>query len=323
MNQRTAVARSAASTAEIDGSADVALPAGREAVEAPSHLADLYELTKPRMNFLIVITTMVGCYMGSGGSRGGEIHWLTVLHACLGTAMTASSAGILNQFLERGYDALMVRTRNRPLPSGRINLLEALLFGVGIGGVGLLYLAFFVNYLTAFLGAATLLTYIFVYTPMKRTSSLNTVVGAIPGALPPVMGFAAVQGRVSPEALAVFFIMFIWQMPHFLAIAILYRDDYARGGFKMLPVIDPDLSLTRRQILVYSLTLIPVTIVPCILGMAGGIYFTAAVLLGLAFLSFAISCAATCTRSDSRKLFFASIIYLPLLFGALMIDKVG
>jgi protoheme IX farnesyltransferase len=284
----------------------------------PSKLTDYYELTKPRMNFLVVITTTVGFYMAATP----ETPWLRLIHTTIGTFLCAASAAVANQFIERGYDALMPRTINRPLPTGRINLLEALLFGAACGIVGFAYLFLFVNPLTAFLGALTVLLYVFVYTPMKRWSSLNTVVGAIPGAIPPIMGFTAAHDQISPQALSIFGILFLWQMPHFLAIAILYKDDYAKGGFKMLPVVDDArLSLTSRQIVVYAMALVPMSLTPTLLNMAGPVYFTAAMLLGLAFLSYSISAAATRTRLDARKLFFASIIYLPLLLAFLMWDK--
>jgi protoheme IX farnesyltransferase len=285
---------------------------------APSRLNDLYELTKPRMNFLVVITTMVGFYMAS---RGGAIDWLRMMHTVLGTALTAASAAALNQLMEREYDAKMPRTSNRPIVSGRISPLEAALWGFGYGIVGISYLAIAVNGLTAMLGAATLLIYLLIYTPLKRVTSLNTVVGAIPGAIPPLMGFTAVNNAFSAEALTVFGILFLWQMPHFLAIAIMYKRDYQAGGFKMLPCVDEDLRLTGRMILLYATALLPVSLLPSVLGMTGPIYFTAAVLLGLAFLSCGVSCVTSRTRADARQLFFASIIYLPLLLGIMMFDK--
>ena len=283
----------------------------------PSRWVDYYELTKPRMNFLVVITTMVGFYMAAQFG----IDWLLLVHTLLGTALTAAGASVLNQYVERDIDKLMPRTMDRPVPAGRISPLEALVYGVALGSAGVVYLALSVNLLTALLGAVTLGTYVLLYTPMKRWTTLNTVVGAVPGAIPPMMGFTAAQGALSPEALAVFGILFFWQMPHFLAIAILYRDDYAKGGLKMLPVIDRDLSVTSRQILLYGVALIPASLAPVQLGMAGAMYFTCAVLLGFAFLSFGVSCATTRTRSDARKLFFASIVYLPLLLAAMMLDK--
>jgi protoheme IX farnesyltransferase len=292
--------------------------AGATPVKAPARLFDFYELTKPRMNFLVVITTMVGFCLAS---RGWRPDWVLLLHTLLGTAMTAAAASVLNQFVERDLDAKMPRTRNRPLPAGRIAPREALLMGASLGVTGIAYLAILVNPLTALIGFATLASYVFVYTPLKRRTSLNTVVGAVPGALPPVMGCTAALGALSPEALALFGILFFWQMPHFLAIAILYRDDYALGGFRMLPVVDEDLNFTSRQIVLYATALVPVSLMPSLIGLAGAVYFAFAVLSGLAFLSFCASCATSRTRQDARKLFVASIIYLPLLLAVLMIDK--
>jgi protoheme IX farnesyltransferase len=203
---------------------------------AVSRLNDFYELTKPRMNLLVVLTTAVGFYMASPGA----IEWLLLLHTALGTALTAAGAAVLNQLVERDFDKLMPRTKNRPLPAGRVSPLEALLYGtiLGISGVG--YLVILVNPLTALLGAVTLLSYLFIYTPMKRWTTLNTVIGAVPGAIPPMMGVTAVTGVLSVQAISLFAILFFWQMPPFLAIAILYRQDYAAGGFKMLPVVDEE-----------------------------------------------------------------------------------
>jgi protoheme IX farnesyltransferase len=300
-----------------DGSFSVGTPIEIVKPASRSKLVDYYELTKPRMNFLIIITTMVGYYMASHG----RLDWLRLFNTILGTLLCASSAGVINQVIERKYDILMDRTRNRPIPAGRVHPIEAFLFGAACGVAGVTQLLLTVNLLTALLGAFTLLSYVLIYTPLKRVTSLNTIVGAVPGAIPPVMGFTAATGTLSPEALTIFGILFLWQMPHFLALAILYKRDYAAGGFKMLPVIDPHLEQTRKQILLYGLALIPMTLMPALLHMAGVVYFTAAVLLGLAFLSFGVSCAATRSREDARKLFFASIIYLPLLLAALMLDK--
>jgi heme o synthase len=287
--------------------------------EGPSRAVDFYELTKPRMNFLVVITTMVGFYMTSPGA----IDWRLLVATLIGTALTASGASVLNQLIEREHDKRMPRTRNRPLPAGRVSPLEALLWGVGLAIVGVACLAALVNVLTALLGAFTLLTYVFVYTPAKRHTTLNTVIGAVPGAVPPMMGCTAVTGALSAEAIALFAILFFWQMPHFLAIAILYRRDYAMGGFKMLPVVDESLETTGRQIVLWAVALIPISLMPTMLGLAGARYFAVATLLGLAFLSYGISCAASKQRLDARKLFFASIIYLPVLLAVMMIDRVS
>ena len=294
-----------------------ALPEESVTTLAPSAWASFYELTKPRMNFLVVMTTFCGFYMGSRGA----IDWTLLLHTILGTALTAAGASVLNQYLERDFDALMPRTRNRPLPAGHVVPVHALAFGTVLGVLGVAYLALAVNPLTSAVGFATLASYVWVYTPLKRRTTLNTVIGAVPGALPPVMGFTAVTGALSPEALSLFGILFFWQLPHFLAIAILYRRDYAAGGFLMLPVVDESLDLTSRQILLWGAALIPVSLLPTMLGMAGAFYFGAATLLGLAFFTFGISCAVTKTRTDARKLFFASIIYLPVLLVVMALDK--
>src|SRR5437868_9420677 len=283
----------------------------------PSRFADLLSLTKPRMNLLVLATTAVGYYMAIPRLTS----WLPLIHLLLGTGMTAAAASVLNQYIEREHDRLMPRTRTRPLPACRIAAIEALSLGVVLAITGTLYLAFAVNILTAALGLFTLLSYILLYTPLKRITSLNTVIGAIPGAIPPVMGFTAVDGALSPMAISLFGILFLWQMPHFLAIAILYRNDYAAGGFKMLPVLDKDLSVTSRQILLYSLALVPVTLLPVALNMAGAAYFCTATLLGMAFFTFGINIAATKSRQDAKRLFVASIIYLPILLATLMLNK--
>lgn len=296
------------------------------AIEAPSpattfraRLVDFYELTKPRMNFLVVVTTMVGFYMAAD-----VIPWALLLHTLIGTTLTAASASVFNQLLERDYDALMSRTRNRALPAGRVTPTEAVLWALLLGILGVLWLTFFVNVLTAALGLFTLLSYVLLYTPMKRTTSLCTIVGAVPGAIPPVMGWTAYHNALSPEALVLFTILFIWQMPHFLAIAAMYKNEYGQAGFKMLPVIDDaELSMTTRQVVVYLLALIPPALAPAWFNMAGAVYFVAALVLTLWFTYYGIQLARTRSRTEARKLFFASIIYLPVLLAFLMIDRVN
>jgi protoheme IX farnesyltransferase len=280
------------------------------AARTPSRANDFYELTKPRLNFLVLVTTMVGYYMAV--RLPGD--WGKVIHTLLGTALTAAGASVLNQVIERHHDKLMPRTQRRPLPGGRVSATEGAIYGSVLGLGGVIYLACCVNVLTAVLGAFTLLSYLFIYTPMKRWTSLNTVI-------PPVMGWTAVHNSFGPGAAVLFCILFFWQMPHFLAIAILYRRDYAAGGFKMLPVLDENLSITGRQIVLYNAALIPITLLPTLFHMTGLIYFIAALVLGLGFLSFGIICAMTRERIDARKLFFASIIYLPLLLAVMMLDK--
>jgi protoheme IX farnesyltransferase len=279
---------------------------------------DFYELIKPRMNLLILGTTTVGFSLAAKTTED----WKRLPHALIGTALCAASAAILNQLLEKDYDALMDRTKNRPLPTRRISERQALLLGVIAGLLGGFYLLLFVNWMTALLGTATLTSYVLVYTPLKRITTLNTIVGAVPGAVPPMMGWTAVTGSLGLPAMALFGILFVWQVPHFLAIATLYRDDYRRGGFKMLPVDDPELRRTGRQILLYSAALFPVSLLPVIVHIAGQVYTVSAVLLGVVFFAFAMSCAIRRTRAEARKLFFVSIIYLPVLLAILMMDQI-
>jgi heme o synthase len=299
-----------------DGS--LVLPGPLSTTGLKARLTDFYELTKPRMNFLVVVTTMVGFYMAAH-----VYEWGLVVATLVGTALTAASASVFNQLLERDYDALMPRTRNRPLPGDRVTNTEAALWGLVLGAAGVASLAMFVNLLTATLGLLTLLLYVFIYTPMKRSTSLCTIVGAVPGAIPPMMGWTAYHNALSLEALILFAILFIWQMPHFLAIAVLYKDDYAQGGFKMLPCVDDaDLSMTSRQILVYLIAMFPVSLAPSWFGMTGWVYQVAALLLGLVFFAYGVRVAQTRTRADARKLFFVSIIYLPLLLAVMMLDRI-
>jgi protoheme IX farnesyltransferase len=322
----------------VDGGALVVAPAAPSTDLTPEELAaarptrtgrlhDYMELTKLRLNFMVLVTTAVGYAM----ARPDWTNWSLLLHTLLGTALTAAGASVLNQYVERPYDALMARTKRRPLPAGRVGPVEGLALGVGTGVLGLVELSLFVNDLTAIIGAVTLGIYVLIYTPLKRVTTLNTVVGAIPGALPPVMGVTAAAGSAAAYGAtflgvpaigwALFGILFFWQMPHFLAIAILYREDYARGGFKMLPVVDEDLVATSRQMLFYALALIPVTLVPTLLGAAGPIYFLAAMAMGLAFLGFTTVCVMTRRRGDARQVFLASILYLPCLLIAMLVDK--
>ncbi len=280
---------------------------------------DYYELTKPRMNFLVVVTTMVGFYMAA------EMYsWPLLLATLFGTAMTAASASVFNQLIEREYDALMPRTRNRPLPGERVTPAETVVWGLLLGTAGVGILLLWVNLLTATLGLLTLLLYVFVYTPMKRTSSLCTIVGAIPGAIPPMMGWTAYQNTLSVEAMILFGILFIWQMPHFLAIAVLFKDDYCKGGFQMLPCVDDErLSITTRQTLIYLIAMLPMSFAPWWFGMSGAIYLAAAVVLGVIYFGYGVRLAQTRARIDARKLFFVSIIYLPLLLAVMMLDVVS
>ncbi|MCZ6651350.1 MAG: heme o synthase [Acidobacteria bacterium] len=278
---------------------------------------DLLELTKPRITLLIVLTALLG-FVLAGGTFG-----LTAIALLAGTALVSSGSSALNQVLERESDASMRRTENRPLPAGRLRPAEALFWGLLLSVGGLLILALSVNLLTAALAGLTLVTYGFVYTPMKKVSSLATIVGAIPGALPPVGGWAAATGTLASPALILFAIVFLWQMPHFLAIACLYRDDYRRGGMPMLPVVDADGRFTALQVLIYNAALLPVSLLPSALGMAGGSYLTGAVLLGLGLNVAGFLFARRRTQEAARRLLLASVIYLPLLWGLLLMDRTG
>jgi heme o synthase len=280
-------------------------------------LAIYADLFKARLTFLVLLTTLVGFYVGSVG----PVNYLLMLHAVLGTALMASGASALNQLWEREYDSRMLRTQDRPLPSGRMQPQTVLLVGCVAALGGLLYLAVAVNLLTGLIGACSLLTYIFVYTPLKRVTWLNTAVGAIPGGLPPLMGWTAARGRLSADGWALFAILAIWQLPHFMAIAWMYRDEYARAGFKMLPVVEPDGRRTGRQAVSHTLALLPVSLCPSLVGLTGPIYFVGALLLGLVFIWSAVQFSRDLTVSRARHLFFVSILYLPLLLGLMVLDK--
>lgn len=280
-------------------------------------LADLLELAKPGITGLVLITTAVGFYLASPGLPD----LFLALHALWGTGLLAAGTNALNQFAEREVDAGMRRTRERPLPAGRLRPATALLYSSGISFAGALHLAIFVNPLTAALGVAALLIYIFVYTPLKRVTPLCTVVGAVPGAIPPMMGWTAVRAELDLAALVLFGIVFLWQMPHFYAIAWLYRQDYARAGFPMLPVVDRDGERTARQIVVYTAALLVVSLLTTVLGLTGAIYLFGALSLGLAFLALGVILAMRRTGLEARRLFFGSIVYLPLLLVLMVVDK--
>jgi len=284
----------------------------------PLALADLAAMTKPSITLMVALTTALGFLLA-----GGAVLSLQLAAALLGTCLVAAGASVLNQFWERGSDALMRRTAGRPLPAGRLDPDLALLFGVTLGIAGLLELALAVNALTAALGAAALAGYVFVYTPLKKVSSLATVVGAIPGALPPMMGWCAVRGEVDLAAWALFGILFFWQMPHFLAIAWLCREDYARGGFPMLPVLDPGGTWTGRQSVLYGAALVPVSLLPSLLGLAGGLYFGGALALGLAYLGCALAFARRRSTPGARRLMLASLLYLPAVLAVLLLDRLA
>ena len=276
------------------------------------------DLIKARLTFLVVLTTLVGFYLGCRG----PVDYLLMLHAVLGTALVASGAAALNQLLEREHDAKMRRTRNRPLPSGRLQPTTVMVFGGVCACAGLLYLALAVNLTTSVIGAISLLSYLFIYTPLKRITWLNTAVGAVPGALPPLMGWTAARGELSHEGWALFAILAFWQLPHFLAIAWMYREEYEKAGFKMLPAIDPSGHRTGRQAISHTLGLLPVSLCPFVFHVTGTVYLAGALALGLTFLWFAVQFARQLTIPRARQLFFVSILYLPLLLGMMVLDKV-
>jgi heme o synthase len=284
---------------------------------ARPRLADWIELTKPRIASMALLATLAGFYLASAGPLD---YWLA-FHTLAGTALVAAGASALNQLLERDRDLRMVRTQNRPLPAARISLPEAVSFSAITAVVGILWLALTTTPLATLLGLLTLVLYAFVYTPLKPLTTHNTLVGAVPGAMPPLIGWAAVTGSLSWGALAVFAILYVWQIPHFMAIAWLYREDYARGGFKMLPVLDPTGDRTARQVLFQSAILLGVSVMPTFLGLTGLLYLIGAVLLGLGFAAAGMLLAYRRTDADARVLLLASVIYLPLLLGLMVADK--
>jgi protoheme IX farnesyltransferase len=281
-------------------------------------LADLVELTKPRIVLMVLVTAFVGFYVGSEKVPD----YLRLLQMLLGVALAAGGTLALNQFLERETDAMMERTRHRPLPDGRVQPREALWFGTAITIAGLAYLALAVNIESAWVTALVTLSYLFFYTPMKRRSSLCMLVGAVPGALPPVIGWVAARGAFDVDAWVLFAIMFLWQVPHTLAIARLYREDFAKAGIQFLPVIEPEGSSTSRQIISHCAALLAVSLLPTLLGLAGAIYFVVAFVLGAGFLASGVRLAMESTVNGARRLLFASLIYLPVLLLVMALDRV-
>ncbi len=282
---------------------------------ARASAADWLELTKPRITLLVVFTALVG-FVTAAQAPG----WSALLVAALaGTALVAAGASALNQVLERATDALMHRTRNRPIPAGRIRPAEATLFGALLTGAGLGLLGALCGPLSALVAFATWASYLFLYTPLKRRTHLATLVGAVPGALPPVIGWAAASGRLEPGAFILFAIVFLWQIPHFLAIAWLYRDDYERGGLQVLPVIDREGVLTGRQAVIHSVALLVVSLAPVAAGLGGTLYLAGAVVLGVALTLAALRLARARDISAARFLFLASVLYLPALTSLLLL----
>jgi protoheme IX farnesyltransferase len=282
-------------------------------------MRDYFELTKPRITWLILMSTAIGYYFGIKNWRA--LDWLTLFHTILGTGLIASGTAALNQWYEREADRKMRRTHQRPIPSGRVAADKALLFGIALSLGGFVELWAGVNLLSALLGAITLLSYLFLYTPLKQRSWLSTTVGAVPGAMPPMIGYTAAAGAITLEAWVLFFILFLWQFPHFYAIAWIYRDDYARAGIQMLPVVEPSGRSTARQIVICGLALIPVSLAPTLVGMTGWIYLYGALALGTCFLYSGVRVALDRTTLRARAVLMVSVIYLPLLYGLMLVDR--
>jgi heme o synthase len=286
-------------------------------VAEKSWTAVFSELVKARLTTLVLLTTAVGLYLGWRGA----MNFVLMFNTLAATALVAAGASALNQLLEREYDAKMRRTQNRPLPSGRLQPTTVAIFGGVTSVAGLVYLALAVNLLTSVLGAVTLVSYLFIYTPLKRVTWLNTMIGAVPGALPPLMGWTAARGELSGEGWALFAILFFWQLPHFFAIAWMYRDEYAKAGFKMLSNVDANGKRTAEQSVSNTLALLAVSLCPFVFKMAGTTYLVGAIILGAGFLLCAIQFSRQLTLARAKQLFFASIIYLPLLLALMVWDK--
>jgi protoheme IX farnesyltransferase len=286
-------------------------------------MRDYIELTKPRITWLILMSTGIGYFFGLPSHAWRTINWLLLLHTILGTGLIASGTAALNQWYERAADRKMHRTAGRPLPSGRLTAGRALTFGIALSVAGFVELCLGVNLLSGLIGAFTLASYLFLYTPMKQRTWWSTTVGAIPGAMPPMIGYAAAAGAITRESWVLFAILFLWQFPHFYSIAWMYKEDYARAGIRMLPVVDPDCRSTARQIVLYGIALIPVSLVPGMLGMTGRIYFIGALILGLLYLYSGVRVALERTLVRARAVLLTSVLYLPLIYGLMLLDRPG
>jgi protoheme IX farnesyltransferase len=291
-------------------------------------MRDYIELTKPRITWLILMSTGIGYFFGLPRAANWleflkSVNPLLLFHTILGTALIASGTAALNQWYEREADLKMRRTAGRPLPSGRLAAGPALVFGMALSLAGFLELCLGVNLLSGLIGAFTLGSYLFVYTPMKQRTWWSTTVGAIPGAMPPMIGYAAAAGVITREAWVLFAILFIWQFPHFYAIAWMYKEDYRRAGIRMLPVVEPDCRSTARQIVIYGVALIPVSLIPGMLGMSGPVYVAGALLLGLWFLYSGVRVALERSIVRARAVLIASVLYLPAIYGLMLLDRPG
>jgi heme o synthase len=279
-------------------------------------IRDYIALTKPRITWLILMSTGIGFYFGAPAGWS----WMVLLHTIFGTGLIASGTAALNQWWERGADAHMRRTQQRPLPAGRISSTGALWFSIALSVAGFAELWLGANQLSAWLGLFTLITYLLVYTPLKQRTPHSTTVGAVPGAMPPVIGYAAATGLVDAQALTLFAILFLWQFPHFYSIAWIYRDDYSRAGIRMLPVVDPTGERTARQIFAYALLLVPISLIPSYIGMTGNWYLAGALVLSFGYLYYGMRIARERTVLRARAVLLASIVYLPLLYVLMIAD---
>ncbi len=291
-------------------------------------MREYIELTKPRITWLILMSTGIGYFYGLPAASNWltflkSIPLLSLLHTVLGTGLLASGTAALNQWYEREADRHMRRTADRPLPSGKMKAWHALAFGAALSAAGFLDLWLAVNLLSALVGAFTLASYLFLYTPMKQRTWWSTTVGAVPGAMPPIIGFAAAAGTLTAQSWVLFAILFLWQFPHFYSIAWMYKDDYARAGIQMLPVVEPDCRSTARQIVLYGIALIPASLIPAMLGMSGRIYLVGALLLGLWFLYSGVRVALERSILRARNVLVTSVLYLPLIYGLMLLDRPG
>ncbi len=288
-----------------------------------ARLRDIVQMTKPRLSLMVVVTAYFGFAMGANVVGTDPWSWLTMTATLVGVALSCMGASVLNQVYEHETDALMARTQSRPLASGRIQIGGGLVIGVGCCVAGVALLLILTNLLTAALALFTIVSYALVYTPLKRVSTVSTIVGAVPGALPPVMGYTAATGGLGVEAWLLFGILFLWQLPHFLAIAWLYRDQYARAGMVLLPVVDPSGDSTFRQILLGCLALVPLGLLPTMMGVSGIAYFFGSLIAGICFLGFGVALVIGRRRRHARAMFFASLVYLPVIYIMMWADQLA
>ncbi len=302
---------------EAHTTADIPVADGSARLDAKERIAAYVELTKPRITFLISLTAAAGFCLGSKGT----LDYAILFNMLVGVALLSSGIATLNQYMERDLDRLMRRTAARPLPSGKLASWKALSFGLALTIFAEIFLAVVVNPLSALVGLFVVVGYLLLYTPLKTRTTLSTFVGAFPGAAPPLVGWAAATGRLDLEAWVLFAILFLWQFPHFLAIAWMYREDYARAGVKMLPVVEPEGRMTGQQVVLWTLLLIPVSIFPTLLGLSGQIYFYGALALGLVYLASSIVAAFSSSRQNARRLLLVSVLYLPFLLGLMVVNS--